>query len=78
MEIIIKRLLDMDDASLRKGTSYLKEMLEEHSRNLDATLLRRYEGVRHLIPAHRNVDKNHKLMIGGYLSEEYSFEARLD
>lgn len=75
MRAIIKRLLKLDNASLLKGTGYLSKILEEHSRSLETTLLQRYEDVRHLIPSGRDVDKHHKLMIGGYLSEEYAFEA---
>ena len=73
--VIIERLLTMDDDMLMRGMHRLTDLLEKRHRNMRTILMRRFEELKDHIPAGAELDDRRKLLIGGFFSEEYAFEA---
>ena len=72
---IVEHILALDEATLKEKYDLMEAALAERHRNLEGTLMRRYEEVARRVPACANASDQGKLVIGAYFSEEYSFEA---
>jgi predicted GH43/DUF377 family glycosyl hydrolase len=72
---IIERVLSVDERTLESGLKYMKELLDDRHRNMPAILMRHFEVVEHFVPDGAQLTDQLKLLIGGFFSEEYAFEA---
>ena len=75
MRKVIERVLSLDDATCRNECETVVASLSERHRNVELTLSRRFDDVRANLPDDVAVTDEEKLLIGAYLSAEYSFEA---
>jgi predicted GH43/DUF377 family glycosyl hydrolase len=75
MRIVIDRVLSLDEASCRKDCETAVASLSERHRNVETILTRRFEEVRDSLPEEVAASPEQQLLIGAYLSAEYSFEA---
>lgn len=72
---IIERVLSLDEAAGRAESESVVASLSQRHRNVETILGRRYEAVTDAMPAGAVASAAQKLLIGAYLSAEYSFEA---
>ena len=72
---IVEHILALDEKTLAAKYELMEEALSERHRDLEGTLLRRFEEIAERIPACADASDQGKLVIGAYFSEEYSFEA---
>ncbi|WP_267397355.1 MULTISPECIES: glycoside hydrolase family 130 protein [unclassified Sphingomonas] len=75
MRNVIERVLSLDAASRREMCATAVSSLAERHRNVEAMLIRRFEEVSSCLPEQVKADPDEQLLIGAYLSAEYSFEA---
>ncbi|MGI4730940.1 MAG: glycoside hydrolase family 130 protein [Janthinobacterium lividum] len=75
MRTVIERVLSLDDADRRSECEVAIASLAERHRNVDAMLIRRFEGVREYLPDGAAPSHAEQLLIGAYLSAEFSFES---
>jgi predicted GH43/DUF377 family glycosyl hydrolase len=75
MRKVVERVLSLDAATLRADCEAITASLSERHRNVETLLLRRFEAVTECLPEHVTADHEQQLLIGAYLSAEYSFEA---
>lgn len=75
MRQIIERVLSIDAAACRTDREAMLESLRDRHRNVEAMLFRRYEAVRDSLPEGIEASADQQMLIGAYLSAEYSFEA---
>jgi len=75
MRTVIERVLSLDEASCRKDCETAVASLSERHRNVETILTRRFEAVRDSLPENVTANPEQQLLIGAYLSAEYSFEA---
>jgi len=75
MRTVIERVLSLDEASCRRDCQTVVASLSERHRNVETMLTRRFEAVRDSLPENVTADPEQQLLIGAYLSAEYSFEA---
>jgi predicted GH43/DUF377 family glycosyl hydrolase len=75
MRVVIDRVLSLDEAACREECEAAIASLSERHRNVEAMLIRRFEDVNDGLPDKVTVDAEQQLLIGAYLSAEYSFEA---
>ncbi len=74
IERITDRLLALDESWLQLGRQRASALLAERHRNMEGVLLRRFDELAGV--ADRNdVSREQALIIGGFFSQEYSFEA---
>ena len=73
-ERIADRVLAMDEGEFRIELKRVTEALGERHRNVEETLLRRFEAVKARASC-SHVDTDRARLIGAYFSEEYAFEA---
>lgn len=74
-QVIVDRILALDDAELAAEHAEVVESLDSRHRDVDAMLLRRFDD---LAPRLSNPDAicpEHRRLIGAYFSEEYAFAA---
>ncbi|MEG3172728.1 glycoside hydrolase family 130 protein [Sphingomonas sp. ZB1N12] len=72
---VIDRVLSLSSHELRTERLRVMESLDERHRDVDELLLHRFGEVMAVLKDPRDFDINQKLLIGAYLSGEYSFEA---
>jgi predicted GH43/DUF377 family glycosyl hydrolase len=72
---IVEHILALDEKTLAAKYELMEEALSERHRDLEGTLLRRFEEIAERIPACADASDQGRLVIGAYFSEEYSFEA---
>jgi predicted GH43/DUF377 family glycosyl hydrolase len=75
MRTVIERVLSQDEASCREDCETVLASLSERHRNVETILTRRFEAVRDNLPEEIVAGREQQLLIGAYLSAEYSFEA---
>jgi predicted GH43/DUF377 family glycosyl hydrolase len=75
MQRIVERILALDEAAIEDKYRLMMDVLAERHRNLEDTLCRRYDEIAERIPVCEKASPKARLVIGGYFSEEYSFEA---
>jgi len=75
MRKVVERVLSLDPASRRADCEIAVTTLSERHRNVETMLLRRFEDVVACLPEDVAADHEQQLLIGAYLSAEYSFEA---
>jgi predicted GH43/DUF377 family glycosyl hydrolase len=73
--VIIERLLSLEPDVLSLGVARIAELIANRHRDCAKDLLRRFEEVKAAVPEGAELSEDHKLLIGAYFSEEYSFEA---
>jgi predicted GH43/DUF377 family glycosyl hydrolase len=74
-EVIINRILTLDDAGIDEQLEAIKQSLDERHRDIDDMLRRRFDEVAGLCPDPAGLDDRRRRLIGGYFTEEYAFEA---
>lgn len=74
-QLIVDRLIGLDERTLMYGIDALGKFVEDRHRNVPQVLLRRFDEVRQWVPAGAELDEHRKIVIGGFFSEEYAFEA---
>ena len=74
-QAVIERILTLDDAMLARELAQITASLDERHRDVDATLLRRFEEVVAALPEKPDTTADQRRLIGAYFSEEYSYEA---
>jgi predicted GH43/DUF377 family glycosyl hydrolase len=74
-EVIIDRILTLDDAGVDAQLEAIKLSLDGRHRNIDKMLLRRFDDVAVMCPDAEKIDDRRRRLIGGYFTEEYAFEA---
>ncbi|TPG52058.1 glycoside hydrolase family 130 protein [Sphingomonas glacialis] len=75
MRRVVQRVLSLDETSCRGESKTMVASLSERHRNVEAMLLRRFLEVCDCLPDEVTADPEQQLLIGAYLSAEYSFEA---
>ncbi|MDO7840729.1 glycoside hydrolase family 130 protein [Sphingomonas immobilis] len=75
MRKVIERVLSLDADACRSESDAAIASLSERHRNVETMLLRRYEEVIDSLPENVTAEPDQQLLIGAYLSAEYSFEA---
>jgi predicted GH43/DUF377 family glycosyl hydrolase len=75
MRTVVERVLSLDQATRRTECEAAIASLSERHRNVETMLLRRFEAVSDCVPGQAATTTEEKLLIGAYLSAEYSFEA---
>jgi predicted GH43/DUF377 family glycosyl hydrolase len=75
MRKVIDRVLSLDDETRRDECDTAIASLSERHRNVETTLIRRFEEVSDSLPEKIDATPDEQLLIGAYLSAEYSFEA---
>ncbi|HEX7853704.1 MAG TPA: glycoside hydrolase family 130 protein [Sphingobium sp.] len=72
---VIERVLSLDEATRCDECETIIASLSERHRNVETILMRRFEEVRAYLPEGLTTSPHQQLLIGAYLSAEYSFEA---
>ncbi len=75
MRTVIDRVLSLGASACRVERDEIFASLSERHRNAEAMLIRRFEEVSNSLPESVKADPEQQLLIGAYLSAEYSFEA---
>lgn len=75
MRTVIERVLSLDEATRRAQCETAVASLSERHRNVETMLIRRFEEVCACLPERVVAEPDQQLLIGAYLSAEYSFEA---
>ena len=75
MQTVIERVLSSDEAACRDACETVVASLSERHRNVETMLNRRFEAVSACMPGGVAATPEQRLLIGAYLSAEYSFEA---
>jgi predicted GH43/DUF377 family glycosyl hydrolase len=75
MRTVIERVLSLDEATRRDDCATAVAALSERHRNVETMLIRRFEEVCAYLPERVAAEPDQQLLIGAYLSAEYSFEA---
>lgn len=75
MRTVIERVLSLDEATRRAECTTAVASLSERHRNVETMLIRRFEEVCDCLPDKVAATRDEQLLIGAYLSAEYSFEA---
>ena len=75
MRIVADRVLSLDPAARQEQCRAVVGSLSERHRNVEDMLNRRFEEVSDCLPEDFAAEPDQKLLIGAYLSAEYSFEA---
>lgn len=75
MRRVIERVLSLDEATRHAECKAAIASLSERHRNVETMLVRRFEAVSGSLPEKVTADPHEQLLIGAYLSAEYSFEA---
>jgi predicted GH43/DUF377 family glycosyl hydrolase len=75
MRAVIERILSLDRAACLEQCETAVASLSERHRNVETILIRRFEEVTDCLPEKVTADRQQQLLIGAYLSAEYSFEA---
>lgn len=71
----VELILSLDDEELRRQLDGVTASLDENHRDVDATLLRRFEELADRIPAAAGMSAEQQRLIGAYFSQEYAYEA---
>ncbi len=74
-QVIVDRVMSLDAAAVAAERREITASLDERHRDVDATLLRRFETIDGLTIDRATASRDQALLIGAYFSEEYSFEA---
>jgi predicted GH43/DUF377 family glycosyl hydrolase len=74
-ERIVDAVLAMSSDELAGELKAIIDPLRKRHRHLERLVLRRYDEIARIVPAAKQACDHAKLVIGGYFSEEYSFEA---
>ena len=74
-ERIVDAVLAMSTDQLASELKSVIDPLRKRHRNLERLVLRRYDEIAAIVPAAKKASDHARLVIGGYFSEEYSFEA---
>lgn len=75
MRRVIERVLSLTEAECVGESTAVVVSLSERHRNVKTMLLRRFEEVCNFVPETVSASHEQQLLIGAYLSAEYSFEA---
>ena len=75
MRTVIERVLSLDEATRRVACETAIAALSERHRNVESMLMRRFEEVSDYLPEQVTAMPEEQLLIGAYLSAEFSFEA---
>jgi predicted GH43/DUF377 family glycosyl hydrolase len=75
MRNVIERVLSLDEATRRDDLETVIASLAGRHRNVETMLIRRFEEVSGCLPEQVAAEPDQQLLIGAYLSAEYSFEA---
>jgi predicted GH43/DUF377 family glycosyl hydrolase len=77
VQVIVDRILGLDHKELCRQYQGVTDSLNEHHRDVDGMLLRRFDDIAKQLPENdaRNIGEEQRRLIGAYFSEEYSFEA---
>jgi predicted GH43/DUF377 family glycosyl hydrolase len=68
-------IVGLDDHELAHQLRGVTGSLDENHRDVDATLMRRFREMAHLIPSANTLSPAQQRLIGAYFSQEYSYEA---
>lgn len=71
----VELILSLDDEELRRQLDGVTASLDENHRDVDATLLRRFDQMADRIPAAAGMSAEQQRLIGAYFSQEYAYEA---
>ena len=74
-QVIVDRILTLDEAALASELAMITDSLDERHRDVDASLLRRYDAVAATLPSPPPTSEGQRRLIGAYFSEEYSYES---
>ena len=72
---VVDRVMTLDKAALAVELDRVVASLNSRHRDVEPILLRRFDEVQGLTIDRGSLDRDHKLLIGAYFTEEYSFEA---
>ncbi len=72
---IVDRILTLDAAELAHQFIGVSESLDEHHRDVDAMLMRRFDQIAGGLSNVADINPDQRRLIGAYLSEEYAYEA---
>jgi predicted GH43/DUF377 family glycosyl hydrolase len=72
---IVDRILTLDEAELAHQFIGVSESLDEHHRDVDAMLMRRFDQIAGGLTHIADISNDQRRLIGAYLSEEYAYEA---
>ncbi len=72
---VIDRVLALDVTARREECNAAIASLSERHRNVETMLIRRFQQVCDAVPECATAERDQQLLIGAYLSAEYSFEA---
>jgi predicted GH43/DUF377 family glycosyl hydrolase len=75
MRNVIERILSLEEKAGQDECEMVVASLSERHRNVETMLIRRFEEVRDCLPEEVTAAPDQQLLIGAYLSAEYSFEA---
>ena len=75
MRTVVQRVLSLDEETRRTECEAAVAALCERHRNVESMLIRRFDAVCDCVPDKAVTTRDEKLLIGAYLSAEYSFEA---
>jgi predicted GH43/DUF377 family glycosyl hydrolase len=75
MASVIERVLSLDCSNCREECATVLASLSERHRNVEKMLIRRFDEVADMMPHEVLATDEERLLIGAYLSAEYSFEA---
>ena len=75
VERVIDRVLSLTHDELHAERERVTASLDERHRDVDDLLLHRFGEVMARTPDARTITRDQQVLIGAYLSEEYSFEA---
>jgi predicted GH43/DUF377 family glycosyl hydrolase len=75
MRNVVERVLSLDEKACREECEAAVTSLSERHRNVESMLNRRFKEVSSCLPEKVAADAVQQLLIGAYLSAEYSFEA---
>jgi predicted GH43/DUF377 family glycosyl hydrolase len=75
MRNVVERVLSLDEETRHAKCESAVAALSERHRNVETMLIRRFEEVSDCLPEKIMAEPDQQLLIGAYLSAEYSFEA---
>ncbi len=75
LQVIVDRILALDDAGLAHEHAQVVVSLDERHRNVDDMLMRRFDDLAERISDAAAIGDEQRRLIGAYFSEEYAYEA---
>lgn len=72
---IVERILGLSEEQVAEALEHAFERYSARHKGLREILLRHFKAVQHYLPVELELGKEQRLLIGAYLTREYSFEA---